>query len=564
MDNEVRGERFHTDSDTGPVRREIAQSWRRSRLHGVDPCRFIPRWEEIATATPFTRIAVPILTGMAKLLYGTQTSLAVADPRGRILWRWVDDPGLRREMDKHSVDAGFDFNEQSVGTNGLGTSLETGRTVVVHGGEHFAESLRMFTCVAAPVQHPVHRRVVGAVNLTCRPEHFGPLLRPILARLVREVEHDLLEASSVEEKELLQGFLTETRSSRLPVVSISADVVIANRTATRLGIDHSLLWECARDAARHAVTEFTVPGSDELTASCRPVMRGDDLVGTVLVLHDRESADQHRPPMVYPNRVDPRTAIQRLVAAERMPLLRGEPGLGKTTLLSEVLANCTAAKVDVFDAALHRTHGTDRWLAELRDRLHRPDGAMIIRHLEALADTAPSVQALLDERDHRAPLVAATSTHPMSPCGQPYQPLLDLFCSLDVTPLRDRATEIPSLVERIIHDWEPKAGRYWFTPTALDLLQRHPWPGNLRQLRHAVETTLADSIGGAIGVAALPDEVRIAARQRHLPPLQQAEAAVIGRALDRFGGNKSAAARHLQISRTSLYQKIRSYGIDGP
>ena len=150
-------------------------------------------------------------------------------------------------------------------------------------------------------------------------------------------------------------------------------------------------------------------------------------------------------------------------------------------------------------------------------------------------------------------------------------------------PLRERLDDLEALVEALAEDISRRSGlpHKSLTAEALDLLARHDWPGNIRELRNVLEqaTLMTDdrSLGarhfGALLAKAKPPvdgprEVPAAAataspqstETEGWAPLPQAvaalEARAIRQALQRTGGNKLAAARLLGISRATLYQKL--------
>ncbi len=132
-------ERFQAGEEPEDVSPEVLTSWRRSRLHGVDPEHVDVPFTDADTDTRLARIAVPILSRMAELLTGDGSCLALSDERGSVLWRWVSEPSLRTTLDDLSVVEGFCFDEEFIGTNGLGTALETGRNSRVRGSEPFVQ-----------------------------------------------------------------------------------------------------------------------------------------------------------------------------------------------------------------------------------------------------------------------------------------------------------------------------------------------------------------------------------------------------------------------------------------
>lgn len=131
-------------------------------------------------------------------------------------------------------------------------------------------------------------------------------------------------------------------------------------------------------------------------------------------------------------------------------------------------------------------------------------------------------------------------------------------------PLRDRREDIPILATRFL---AREAIRYdkpldAFTDDALATLLAHPWPGNVRQLMHAVERAVLVSNGTKIA----GDDLGL--RPAASPPrfldsltLAEAERTLVAKALDRHAGNISKAARDLGVSRAALYRKLERHRI---
>ncbi|MBI3983510.1 MAG: sigma 54-interacting transcriptional regulator [Gemmatimonadetes bacterium] len=127
---------------------------------------------------------------------------------------------------------------------------------------------------------------------------------------------------------------------------------------------------------------------------------------------------------------------------------------------------------------------------------------------------------------------------------------------LDLPPLRARGSDVEQLAEAFVVSL---AARYGLPAPPLTrevrtALRRHHWPGNVRELRHALERALLLSAPGALDPAALLPPAR-PARAGAVPeraPLATIIAAAVNAAMDRCGGNKSAAARELGISRQRL------------
>ena len=146
--------------------------------------------------------------------------------------------------------------------------------------------------------------------------------------------------------------------------------------------------------------------------------------------------------------------------------------------------------------------------------------------------------------------------------------------SLEVPPLRDRGEDIPVLAA---HFLERFAGRNrksirGFSPQAVDSLLRYAWPGNVRELENAVERAVILCNGdlitrrelpAAITEAASPEEASSAAVGALAGlPLDELERRAIGETLRCTGDNKSEAVRQLGITRATLHNKLRKYGME--
>jgi DNA-binding NtrC family response regulator len=152
---------------------------------------------------------------------------------------------------------------------------------------------------------------------------------------------------------------------------------------------------------------------------------------------------------------------------------------------------------------------------------------------------------------------------------------------IDVPPLRERREDIGLLASYFLERVERAQGKHGmsFSPEAIGVLERYDYPGNVRELENAIEHAVTLAEGHTITPADLPAMLR----SGHLLPerAERAEAARpsvdgadrdgwslaevekdhIRRVLTRHRGNATAAARQLGISRTTLWRKLREYGI---
>lgn len=143
---------------------------------------------------------------------------------------------------------------------------------------------------------------------------------------------------------------------------------------------------------------------------------------------------------------------------------------------------------------------------------------------------------------------------------------------IHMPPLRERREDIPMLVEHFIDQLCRSKGRSadGIARDALQLLMEYDWPGNVRQLRNAIEHACVTVSGDRISYLDLPPELRDP-HGSHLPDVYQdlsaedlAERQQIVEALRKTGGNRTKAAALLGTSRVTLWKKIGKYAIEIP
>ncbi len=168
----------------------------------------------------------------------------------------------------------------------------------------------------------------------------------------------------------------------------------------------------------------------------------------------------------------------------------------------------------------------------------------------AIAATNKSLERLVEERVFRPDLY--------------YR--LNVF-SINIPPLRERKEDIPLLVAHFLDKFARQMNRppQRLAPETMELLMRYDWPGNVRELENAIERALLMRREGDLKPEDFPFQLHpsapvIATGQR----LEDVEKAHIERVLAETRWNLSKTARILDIDRTTLYNKIRKYGLREP
>jgi Nif-specific regulatory protein len=132
--------------------------------------------------------------------------------------------------------------------------------------------------------------------------------------------------------------------------------------------------------------------------------------------------------------------------------------------------------------------------------------------------------------------------------------------TIDVPPLRERGADVIEIAERFLNQGG-EGGIVLPKPTR-ECLRRYSWPGNIRELRNALEQAVILGDGKRILPSDLPAEIGKTGRGKMLfriKPLSEVEKRYILRVLDETEGNKAKAAQLLGISRETLYQKLKLY-----
>jgi len=150
----------------------------------------------------------------------------------------------------------------------------------------------------------------------------------------------------------------------------------------------------------------------------------------------------------------------------------------------------------------------------------------------------------------------------------------DLYYRLRVVPiflppLRERKGDIPLLVNHFIGRFNKEMGRKvtHVAPAAMDLLMAYPYPGNIRELENIVEHVLVFCSGDTLQASHLEKSIQPAPRDRIQKameadnPLMEMEREVIANVLAQTGGHYKKTAERLKLSRTTLWRKMKLYGL---
>ncbi|MFF3285939.1 GAF domain-containing protein [Streptomyces sp. NPDC003023] len=182
--------------EVGP-RADIDESWQRMLDRGVDPDRdrragLLPpaELERRRRASPLLEVLPVLREGLVSMAEAGRHIMVVADAEGRLLWR-EGSAAVLRKGDSHGFVPGADWNEELVGTNGVGTPLVSRRPVQVHSAEHFVSTHHTWTCAGAPITDPRDGRLVGVVDISGPLSTMHPATLALVTSVTRLAEAEL-------------------------------------------------------------------------------------------------------------------------------------------------------------------------------------------------------------------------------------------------------------------------------------------------------------------------------------------------------------------------------------
>jgi transcriptional regulator of acetoin/glycerol metabolism len=546
--------RFDEGSADVRTRPEIVLSWQRTRLAGLAPdmpISDLPVAEYDPTSS-LLRAAGPVLDRMTAKLEGTRYSLLLADRDCKLVYRWFDEASLELVLDAMGARNGARLSEDSVGTNAVGTAYETRAGITVHGGEHFVEPFKRFSCYGHPIKNPVTRRLEGVLDITGITADANPLLAPFLLSAVDDIEQRLLDTVRASERTLLAAFHAASQVRHRAVAALGSDVALTNKAALDLlsPADYAVMRMLMDDLdarAEHAADVALASGVQVRISLARIAGAGE---GTLF----------HIDPVVPVRRIGTITMPRpgRGVVSTQPVLISGEPGTGRTT---EARRCADAEPISAMSCADITIEGEQTWGCQLADRLRSTAGSVVIEAIDLLPD-ALSTLVIDSINSATGPRLIFTSGPFDTLIGLPARLAALCVNRVDLVPLRHRGAEMPEIAARLLREINPMV-QVRLVPTVIETLSGQAWPGNLHELKAVLARVIERRTAGDVTVADLPEQYRVARQRRSLSGRERAERDAIIAALRECNGNKVQAARELGISRTTLYARMRALKITG-
>ncbi len=590
-----------------PVPSLIFDSWRRSmEQHHLDPGslqgpRILtePLLKECRErAELFMRIAGEEVGQLHHRVRHADYCVMLTDAQGQTIDHRVDTT-IRSDCRKAGLYLGTCWSEAEEGTCGVATVLTSKAAVTVHKRDHFRAAFISLTCSAAPI-FDSQGNLLGVMDASAlkspddrRSQH---LVRQMVAQSALAIENAFF-MHSAREHWVLQAHSTPGYVDSQP------DLLLAWDQDGRL---HALNSK-ARQALRRRFGQVPehigeVFDLDALRSATDQSTQHLQWLGEPGVLHVRVNAPRRKPsrPVAH-TQVDPRVEEHLRLAVRvkdrNLPVLvQGETGAGKEVFARQlhersarrtgpfVAVNCAAIPENLIESELFGyvagafTGASSKGMPGL---LVQADGGTLF--LDEIGDMPLALQTRLLRvmaEGEVAPLGGAkTRTVDIQVICASHRDLAvlvgdgrfreDLYFRLGcarfyLPPLRERSDKL-ALINRLVEQQARGSGvSVGIGQAALERLLGYAWPGNVRQLHHALAYACAVCEGGTIQLADLPVEVRGEQVSPAAEPSVSPERQVVLDALIRHRWKPLPTAQALGISRATLYRRVNQLGIDMP
>jgi sigma-54 dependent transcriptional regulator, acetoin dehydrogenase operon transcriptional activator AcoR len=576
----------------------------------------------------------PLIQQTREFLSQTGTILLLTDPDGMIL-ELAGDTRIVEPAGEVRLVPGCKWTEFSCGTNAIGTALALRQPVQIHGSEHFCAGIKRWTCSATVIRDPLDGTVLGVLDVSGHARTYSQHSLAFIVSMAGRIESRFRNLALERRLRLVERCMQHCfgHADGVVVVDENGRLVRANRQApgafARVGAPDRLESAFPVPGIAGMADGFVQPQSPDWLrrVQIESIKEGTDTLGFLLIVPAPSRRTAWLPDLIPDAEYTPAPAFSRIVghspalraavqkaqqlAKAKVPvLLLGETGVGKE-LFAQGIHQASAAADGPFVALNCGGLSRDLLASEL---FGYAEGAFtgarkggMVGKIEAANhgtlfldeigempfDIQPHLLRVLEEgelyrlgentpRKVNFRLIAATHRDLRADIADE-KFRMDLYYRLAVTsisipPLRERKADLADLIDHWLHT---SLERYGLANAVIDdeaheCLLNYDWPGNVREMRNAIEGAVLMARDGIIAMDDLPPEIRAAASagpQRTAPPaghslplqkipsLEMAEAESIRLAIQQAQGNLTHVAFQLGIAKSTLYQKIKKYGL---
>ncbi|MCM2464683.1 sigma-54-dependent Fis family transcriptional regulator [Pseudomonas sp. CG7] len=551
-----------------------------------------------------------VLPYYENILSNSNCLIMLADNQGQVLTSWGTQRFIEPKL-AHGFSAGASWMERCTGTNAIGTALACEQAVHIEHDEHFLKANRFMTGSAAPI-FDAERKVIAVLDVSS-DSYLPPSHTLGMVKMMSQTVENRLILNLFRGEHFQLTFNTglnnlDSQWAGLLIFDESGQVLSANRRADNL-LGLSLSRVSIESLFKVSLLEllnqpdglpFALQASGSNRFQC--LLRRPSQVS----IRARVFTEATPAPAPASNTIGLNTLhfgdsrvekavrqAERLLEKDIPLLIHGETGVGKEVFVKAlhqassrakqpfIAVNCAAIPAELVESELFGyekgaftganqkgsiglIRKADRgtlFLDEIGD-MPLPTQARLLRVLQERC-VQPVGSAELFPVDIRIISATNRSLREQVQLGRFREDLYYRIggLTLELPPLRERSDK-QALFKRL---WEPhREPTQWagLSREVLDLFERHPWPGNLRQVSSVLQVALAMAEEQPIRPEHLPDDFFV---DLEMEPVETPEpltvdlndAEDLNRQLQAVGGNISHLARRLGVSRNTLYKRLR-------
>ncbi|MFB6465522.1 sigma-54-dependent Fis family transcriptional regulator [Cytobacillus sp. Hz8] len=607
--------------DSARINKRILESWYRCKMENVDP--YLNKGLHLLAKEDLEKkrvknallleAATPYIERLEQSVKDSGMMSLLVDPDGYVLSLTGNENTLL-EASRINFIEGARWTEKEVGTNAIGTALQTKEPVNINGAEHYSVASHRWSCSATPI-YQENGQLIGVIDISCPVENSHPSMLGIVSSIAYAIEKDIRSRFYQNEQSLIQNAteLAESYQQHFLVVCNNEQIIIAVSKPLRekyskiIGqnlqdllfsgyrIDREIAFPSNQDNFFSARCIFLSPSND---FSPKPIFFSADLSNSFVFKGECGTSESFHS-MIH--------KVKLVAPTDATVFISGETGTGKELIAHAVhdnsprrggpfiSINCGAIPKDLMESELFGySEGafTGAKRQGYKGKFEQAQNGTIF--LDEIGEIPLQMQVallrVLQERkitpiggtkEISLDVRIITATHRNIPeLVQEGAFREDLYYRLNVYPihvpsLRERKEDIPHLVRFICQK------NNWHLPITEDFiqtLQEYDWSGNIRELANVLERAQIICSNSQLEQAVTPHPLEnlkiiypsvnntIAQEncennEKKLKGRERIQRDLMLEALKRTKGNVTAAAKLLEIPRSTFYKRLKKFEI---
>jgi transcriptional regulator of acetoin/glycerol metabolism len=609
------------------IRPMILESWKRSEQYGINPLskgsgknyssNII---KELSKNDRILNLARPVLDQLNAKLAETGHVIFLSNSEGIILHTSGDRWMIKKIGNSINAATGADWSEKWAGTNAIGTSITLKEPIHIFSAEHFTKGCHDWVCSSVPIMNPFSGEVLSTLTISTLSKgnnNEGSLSMALALWGATSIEK-LITIDDYQAKEMVNNVflhaVTKYKNHPIFVLDLNNNILLCNDAALRLNFQKDKFNKSPlnQKSDKYCTEEWEieVPIQDQLyQVYVKELSWRENKIGRLVVLTPKSNekklpfSKQAKYSFSHIIGEDP-ILQQALLLAKKAAssdaniLITGESGTGKELLASAIhkassradqpfiAINCGAFSKELISSELFGYVGgafTGANSKGSKGKFELANNGTLF--LDEIGETSLEFQIQLlraiQEQEiipvggtEKIPInvrIIAATNKDLTEEIKKGSFRKDLFFrikvfEIELPALRKRKEDIQQLCEHFINKYSVKRGKgpFVLTDSALQMLQKYNWPGNIRELENAMEYAVNVSEYGKILPMDLPKEIASNefSQESDLTPVEKSELNWILEVLQKTNMNFSLASKELNMNRSTIYRKLKKYGFD--